>query len=70
MNDGAPGSLECEGAAALTRMEEALQLLDRCDGVLYIVPHLDLAICRLKEALEQARPETAPTQPSGGPAQT
>lgn len=67
MDDGARGTLEDEGAAALSRMEEALQLLDRCDGVLHVLPHLDLAICRLKEALERAGPGIAPAQPTGGP---
>jgi len=32
-------------------MEQALELLDRCGDGLDVGPHLDLAICRLKERL-------------------
>jgi hypothetical protein len=51
MENATPGTLEREGAAALARMEEALQLLDACEGGDDAGAHLDLAICRLKEAL-------------------
>jgi hypothetical protein len=39
------------GIPALSRMEEALKLLDRCDCADEVGPHLDLAICRLRELL-------------------
>jgi len=38
-------------AAALSLMEEALALLDRADFADEAGPHLDLAICRLRQAL-------------------
>jgi hypothetical protein len=46
-----PGQLEREGAAALSLMEQALGLLDRCETGLEVGAHLDLAICRLRELL-------------------
>ena len=52
MNNETAGSLRTEGAAALQLMQQALQLLDRCPGAAVSAPHLDLAICRLQEAIE------------------
>jgi len=47
-------SLErAEAQSALALMEEALELLDRTDYTLEIGPHLDLAICRLRESLDE-----------------
>jgi hypothetical protein len=46
------GSLAREGVAALALMEEALRLIDSCEISVEIGAHLDLAISRLKEALE------------------
>ena len=47
------GSIQSEGAEALKLMEEALELLDRCDGAADIGAHLDLAICRLRALVAQ-----------------
>jgi len=54
MSEEGTGTLQSEGVAALTRMEEALELLDRCAASAEIAGHLDLAICRLREAIAQA----------------
>jgi hypothetical protein len=54
MSEEATGTLQSEGVAALTRMEEALELLDRCAASAEIAGHLDLAVCRLREAIAQA----------------
>lgn len=45
-----------EGALsqALTLMAEALEILDDCDVSYQVSPHLDLAICRLEEAISQS----------------
>lgn len=40
-----------DGLAALSLMEQAQALLDRSDSFLEAGPHLDLAICRLRDAL-------------------
>ena len=45
------GKLHTEGVAALARMEEALELLDRCDGATEVGAQLDLAICRLRNLI-------------------
>lgn len=45
------GLLEREGLTALAYMEQALELLDRCEGTLDVGAHLDLAICRLRDVL-------------------
>ena len=52
---------------ALALMEEALQLLDEADTSGNVDPHLDLAICRLRDMLPQSRPDVIPPQ-SGPPA--
>jgi hypothetical protein len=52
MINGKPGQREEEGRAALTLMEQALELLDRCGTSLDAGAHLDLAICRLRERLQ------------------
>ena len=43
--------LELKGREALRMMESALELLDECDPVGDVSPHLDLAIHRLKSRL-------------------
>lgn len=48
-----PGTLRHEGLAALTLMQEALDLLDRCSGAAAVGAHLDLAICRLRELINE-----------------
>lgn len=53
------GTLEEEGAAALKMMEQALELLDCCEDVFDVGAHLDLAICRLRDAMERAGPTTS-----------
>jgi hypothetical protein len=50
MSSKASGSLQSEGAEALDLMEQALELLDRCDAH-DMGAHLDLAICRLRDAI-------------------
>jgi hypothetical protein len=54
MGESRAGSLDREGVAALTRMEEALHLLDSIGVPLETGAHLDLAICRLRDALNNA----------------
>jgi hypothetical protein len=57
MGQAASDRVNADGASALSLMEEALGLLDRCDAAPEIGAHLDLAICRLRENLEVAAPE-------------
>ena len=59
MEKDSAGSLERDGAAALNHMEEALELLDRCEGADDVGAHLDLAIARLKDRLAQAKARSA-----------
>lgn len=54
MADSRRGSLQLEGVAALNHMEQALQLLDTIDLTTEVGAHLDLAICRLRDALESS----------------
>jgi hypothetical protein len=65
MSERVTGSLQLEGTAALSLMEHALDLLDRCDVPIDIGAHLDLAICRLREAIHSAGPAAG-----GGPGET
>lgn len=51
MGNAASDRVNADGASALSLMEEALGLLDRCDAAPEIGAHLDLAICRLREIL-------------------
>ena len=51
MNDR-PSALDSEGVVALAHMEQALELLDRCNDAMDVGAHLDLAICRLREIME------------------
>lgn len=48
-----------EGVTALTHMEQALALIDRCDAS-DVGIHLDLAICRLRGLMERNGIELAP----------
>lgn len=58
MRDKASKTLEDNGSAALVHMEQALDLLDQCDAPGEIGANLDLAICRLKDALARSgRPD-------------
>jgi hypothetical protein len=50
MTSQASGSLQREGAEALRLMQRALELLDDC-GEHAAGVHLDLAICRLQDAI-------------------
>lgn len=59
MSEPAIGSLQQEGAAALDLMVRALELLDNCDGAMDVGAHLDLAICRLRDAIQNAGPEAS-----------
>lgn len=61
MADSRRGSLHLEGVAALTHMEQALELLDTIDLTTEVGGHLDLAICRLRDALESSSNGRAPT---------
>ena len=47
------GSLDREGVAALTLMEEALQFLDTLELSVETAAHLDLAISLLRDALSK-----------------
>ena len=51
-------ALRREGVEALARMEEALELIDQCDGTSEIGAHLDLAICRLRDLIARHAPKT------------
>lgn len=51
MSDNGRGSVKREGVEALAYMEKALQLLDTLDLEVEVAAHLDLAICRLRDAL-------------------
>ncbi|HWJ38393.1 MAG TPA: hypothetical protein VNR86_06495 [Sphingomicrobium sp.] len=57
-------ALRREGVEALARMEEALELIDQCDGTSEIGAHLDLAICRLRELISRHATEPTPFQTS------
>lgn len=66
---------ERDGVEALSLMEGALAILDRTDCSLDVGAHLDLAICRLREALGPLAPvkaaagaDHAHAQPAAGPA--
>ena len=63
-------SLErAEARSALVLMEEALELLDRTDYTLEVGPHLDLAICRLRESLGETTLATSPLRSDGNAVQ-
>ena len=57
-NDPSRLSFERDGRAALNLMKQALILLDNCGSTAEVGAHLDLAICRLKEALGKAEPSS------------
>lgn len=44
-------------------MEEALKLIDQCDGTSEIGAHLDLAICRLRDLISRNAAKVAPESP-------
>ena len=56
-------ALERDGLVALARMQEALELIDRCEGTSEIGAHLDLAICRLRDLIAKRAPKSAPESP-------
>lgn len=56
-------ALQRDGLAALARMQEALELIDRCEGTSEIGAHLDLAICRLRDLIAKHAPKSAPESP-------
>ena len=56
-------TLQRDGIEALARMQEALELIDRCDGTAEIGAHLDLAICRLRDLMAKHEPKSAPESP-------
>ena len=62
MESGSFSARQKKLQAALTLMEEALQLLDEADTSGNVDPHLDLAICRLRDMLPQSRPDMVPPQ--------
>ena len=64
MSKTSDGTLQREGVDAFVRMDEALQLLDRCEGAAAIGAQLDLAISRLEEMLNHAGVATPPRQSS------
>jgi hypothetical protein len=66
MDNGKPGQVEEEGRAALTLMEQALELLDRCGTGLDAGAHLDLAICRLRDRLRSRSAENTDAALSTG----
>ena len=51
MCNGLAREVQSEAFTALAHMEQALEILDRDDATLQVTPHLDLAICRLRELL-------------------
>jgi hypothetical protein len=61
--NGTASGLENEGVTALAYMEQALQLLDGCKGAMDVGGHLDLAICRLRDILEDKGIAVAPRPP-------
>ena len=61
--DGTASGLEIKGVTALAYMEQALQLLDGCKGAMDVGGHLDLAICRLRDILEDKGIAVAPRPP-------
>jgi hypothetical protein len=63
MNELPAGLLEREGVAALAHMEQALELIDRCDNAADVGGHLDLAICRLRDVMELNGIELTPREP-------
>ena len=52
LNDG----FQEEAATALELMERALDLLDICPFGTDVGPHLDLAICRLRDLIDKHGP--------------
>jgi hypothetical protein len=67
MENNASLTLEQNGPAALARMEQALELLDACNAPGDIGANLDLAICRLRDALDGRREDLAPARgPTSG----
>jgi len=63
MCEPSSGRLAIEGAAALSLMEEALVLLDRCDDhAMEVGAHLDLAICRLRARMGAAAADRSESQ--------
>jgi hypothetical protein len=65
MRMGKDGSeaLHRDGPDALSRMEEALELIDRCEGTAEIGAHLDLVICRLRDLIAKHARKSAPASP-------
>ena len=61
--NGTVSKLDHEGIAALSHMEQALQLLDICQEATDVGGHLDLAICRLRNILESNGVQVAPRPP-------
>jgi hypothetical protein len=59
-----------EAQSALALMEEALELLDRTDYTLEIGPHLDLAICRLRQSLDEHAVAASRSPPDGSAVQS
>jgi hypothetical protein len=45
---------------ALRHMEQSLQLLDSAGAPAHIGAHLDLAICKLRETLQDRSPDALP----------
>ena len=65
MSAGKGGSLEQEGVAALAHMETALRLLDTLDLPVEVAAYLDIAIDRLRGALQSGIDQGVPKSPSG-----
>lgn len=63
--DGTASGLEIKGVTALAYMEQALELLDSCKGAMDVGGHLDLAICRLRDVLED-KGIAVPSRPPQG----
>ena len=61
--DGRPSGLGIEGVAALAHMEQALGLLDQCRDAMDVGATLDLAICRLRDIMEDRGIAIAPRAP-------
>jgi hypothetical protein len=51
MSESSGGALDRQGIEALAYMEKALELLDTFEPGVEVAAHLDLAICRLRDAL-------------------
>ena len=55
INDSSDTNWQDQYEKALKHMDLALSILDHTEGSIDVGVHLDLAICRLREALEESK---------------